>query len=213
MRRERGFTLLEVMISLAILFGALVVAVRVASDSVRATHRAKMMTIATELGRAKMLDLEEKLLKDGFEEQDVEDEQDFSDEGYPNFRYRLLIEKVQLPTAQDLQEGSGDGSGSSAGGGKPIAAPSSEPGVAGSTGDMGMSMVASYLPMVTPILDKAIRKVTLTMLWKIGNKEESFDVTCFFTDTRAVDDAAALLGGISQQTTPPANPPPPGDPK
>jgi prepilin-type N-terminal cleavage/methylation domain-containing protein len=65
-----GFTLLEVMIGLAILGVALVVLVRMAAISMNGGYDAQMMGIATELSRSKMNDLEEMLLKEGFTDSD-----------------------------------------------------------------------------------------------------------------------------------------------
>src|SRR5690606_21611047 len=49
-----GFTLVEVMIALSILFAALVVLLRGAAMNIAATQRAHMLTAATELARSKM---------------------------------------------------------------------------------------------------------------------------------------------------------------
>lgn len=70
MRRARGFTLLEVMIGLAILAFALVVLVRSAATSMGGAFDAELMGVATTLSRSKMNDIEELLLKDGFTETD-----------------------------------------------------------------------------------------------------------------------------------------------
>ena len=65
---QRGFTLVEVMIALAILFGALVMMLSRVTADVQATNRAKLLTAATGLARAKMMDLEEDLLFKGFQD-------------------------------------------------------------------------------------------------------------------------------------------------
>jgi hypothetical protein len=56
-----------------------------------------------------------------------------------------------------------------------------------SSGALGASMVQMYLPLIGPILSDAIRKVTLTVKWKVGGEDESIKIICFFTDTKAID--------------------------
>jgi prepilin-type N-terminal cleavage/methylation domain-containing protein len=74
MRSRRGFTLLEVMIGLALLGLGLVVLMKSTTGNIKAAKRAQMMGVATDLSRGKMYDIEEKLLKDGFSETDQSEE-------------------------------------------------------------------------------------------------------------------------------------------
>jgi general secretion pathway protein I len=62
MRQQRGFTLMEVMIGLAMLGVALVVLIKSAGNSIFSARQAQMMGVATDLSRAKMYDIEERLL-------------------------------------------------------------------------------------------------------------------------------------------------------
>ena len=61
-----GFTLLEVMIAVAILAATLVVLLRIVTNNIRATNHAKMTTAATFLARTKMSDVEDDVLYNGF---------------------------------------------------------------------------------------------------------------------------------------------------
>jgi hypothetical protein len=72
----------------------------------------------TDLARAKMYDLEEKLLHDGFSDTEQhEEDQTFSDEGWSSIRYSYKIEVVELPGWEQLQAlVKGTGSGSAAAG-------------------------------------------------------------------------------------------------
>ena len=81
--RSGGFSLLEVMVALAILAMALVVLVRITTNNVRNTQHAKMTTTATFLARAKMAELEDVVLEEGFVDNDQEEEGDFSDNEQP----------------------------------------------------------------------------------------------------------------------------------
>ncbi|MCX5741962.1 MAG: type II secretion system protein, partial [Proteobacteria bacterium] len=103
-RRPRGFTLLEVMIGLALLGFALTVLINSAAQSIFASQEAQMMGVVTDLARGKMYDIEEKLLKDGFTETDQsEDNQSFSEEGWPEIHYDYKVQQVELPSFDTLQ--------------------------------------------------------------------------------------------------------------
>ena len=100
MRRARphtaGFTLLEVMIALAILAMSLITLSSSYQNSVRAANRSRLMTEATLLARYKMVEVEEEIFKEGFSDFDEEEEGDFEDEDFERFKYTLLVEKVEL---------------------------------------------------------------------------------------------------------------------
>jgi general secretion pathway protein I len=202
-QRGRGFTLLEVMVSLAVLAVALVFLLELSARHVRAAHEVKMMTVATALARGKMLDIEEDLLHEGFQEMAETLDGDFDDEGYPKITWEALIEKVELPEAGELANGAQQ------------AKPGEEgespltgflPPSGNATGDamaaMGAGQVLAMFPLFKPVLEQAIRKVTLTVKWKIGSQEESMVVVCYFTDPKAVDTAFGGLGGGGGGNTP-----------
>jgi prepilin-type N-terminal cleavage/methylation domain-containing protein len=67
---QPGFTLLEVMLAVAILGFALAVLAKGAASSMHGAVDAQMMSVATDLSRGKMHDIEEQLLKDGFNDTD-----------------------------------------------------------------------------------------------------------------------------------------------
>jgi len=192
-RRQDGFTLLEVMIALAILITALVVVLRMAATDVRATHKAKMLTIATQLARGKLLDVEEELLHNGFQETSETMEGNFDEEGQPRFKWSAVAEKVELPTVDQLKAGQGKE------GEQPAPAAPMSGAAAGQ--EAGISIAQMYFPMVQPILEQAIRKVSLTVTWTIGKGEEKLTVICFFTDTKAIEQAGELPGGMAGGTT------------
>lgn len=196
--RERGFTLLEVMISLAILFGSLVVLLRVSTQNVWASQRAKFLTAATNLARLKMLDLEEQLLHEGFQEMSEELDGDFSEEGYPKFKWSAKIEKVELPSLAQLQAaGSEAQGGDKAAIGSNLSATIGAAGGGSASGAAGAALIQSQFQVIAGVLEASIRKVTLRVEWKVGGDEEHMVVVCYFTDPKAVDAAigAAGLGG------------------
>jgi type II secretory pathway pseudopilin PulG len=94
------------MVSLAILAMALVVLSRVVTTNVSAANHARMTTAATFLARTRISMMEQSLLEYGFAEMDGEDTGDFSQEGFPAFRWYTNVERIELPadSTQKVQQ-------------------------------------------------------------------------------------------------------------
>ena len=88
---RRGFTLLEVIIALAILGTSLMAIFEVSSQAIYAHVYAKKLTVATLLARSKMIDLEQEMYDKGFQLDDDEQAGDFSEEGWSSFKWRAKI--------------------------------------------------------------------------------------------------------------------------
>jgi general secretion pathway protein I len=230
MSRSRGFTLLEVMIALALLGLGLVVLIKSSAGNIFTTEEAHMMGVVTDLARGKMYDIEEILLKDGFSDTDQSQTSDkcFDDEGWPNICYQYKVEEPKIPDFDQLQamaqgqqkgmgsgmgSGFGSGLGSSFGGG--FGSDQLPGGLENSTlgGMMGMmnmfgggkqditaaqggSLIQSQYSMFQEILKVSVRKVTLTMKWKVLGKDRDMKVVAFFTDAAAMD---KVLNGMGSQ--------------
>ena len=121
-RASKGFTLLEVMIGLALLGFALTVLIKSAASSIFNAWQAQMMGVVTDLARGKMYDVEETLIKDGFTDTGLADADDtctdykpFEEEGWPGVEWCAKVEQVELPSWDKLQAmSSGSGSNGSA---------------------------------------------------------------------------------------------------
>ena len=233
MRRARGFTLLEVMIGLALLGLGLTVLIKSAAGNIFNAQQAHMMGIATDLARGKMYDIEEKLLKDGFTDSDQSqpDPKPFDDEGWPTIFYSYKVEPVDMPSWDDLQAlakghaiamGSGSAGSGSAGSGSSGYEFGSGSGdmlsnfqnsaLGGMVGMMGMFggkgggpdlasaqggvFIQMYYQLFQQILKVSIRKVTLTVTWKVLGHDRDMKVVAFFTDAVAMD---KVLGGLGTQ--------------
>ena len=196
-RRQGGFSLIEVMIALAILAAGLVFMLRSTASNVFAAKRAEMITAATGLARAKMYDLEEELLAEGFQETDQTEDGDFSDEGWPDITWEVTIEKIELPDMSTLQGMGAEGEeGAEAAGAEGAAAGGAMGGMLGGmTGEASAGIMGTYFQMVSDVLQEAIRKVTLTVRYPVLGETESMVVTCYFTDPSAVNRKIPLAGG------------------
>lgn len=227
-----GFTLLEVMIALALLGLGLTVLIKSAAGSIFNSQQAHMMGVATDLARAKMYDIEEKLLKDGFSDTEQhEEDQSFTEEGWPQIKYSYKVEVVELPSFDDLQAiaqghakagsgsagggsglGSGLGSGSGSGFEDSAFANSALGGMlsqfggfggagggAGKgSGDIGAAVGASFVQgqytMFQQILKVSLRKVSLTLNWKVLGNDRDMKVVQFLTDAASMDKVIQGLG-------------------
>jgi general secretion pathway protein I len=220
MRARRGlggFTLLEVMFGLVLLGLALTVLIKSAAGNIFSAQQAHMMGVVTDLARAKMYDIEEKLLKDGFSDTEQhEEDQTFSDEGWPLIKYSYKVEVVEMPnfdTLQAMAAGSGakPGGGSGSGeGGDPFGSSAlggmlqSFGGMGGSPGkgsgdinaSIGSAFIQSQYAMFQQILKETIRKVTLTVNWQVMGSDRDMTVVAFFTNAGAMD---KVLNGMGSQ--------------
>lgn len=145
--RNAGFSLLEVMVSIAILGLGLTAILSAQAGSFAAATQARSMSVATGLARCKMLELEQKLVRDGFPDMDQDDSGPCCDgDDREVMRCTWRIEKPQLPEPAlgqlDLNAGlnfgsPGSGAGSNASGtGGPAAAMGALAGLAGGGGPM-----------------------------------------------------------------------------
>ncbi len=188
--REGGFSLLEVMVSLAILGMALVVIARIVTSNVAAANHSRMTTAATFLARTRISMMEQSLLEYGFAEMDGEDNGDFSEEGFPGFRWYTDVERIELPAdaTQKVQQAAN------------TATQSTNP----------MEMLSGFMggfmsTLMDPIrlgLQESVRKLTVRIMWdEAGKPEQSFEVVYFLTDPSRLETAVALAASGATDTS------------
>ncbi len=198
----RAFTLLEVVVALAIMAVSLVAVLDINASAVYSHVYAKKLTVATLLARSKMTDLEQKLYDEPLGIDDDEDAGDFSSEGWPGYKWRakIIVPKTNglspeqlfgalfnLPLGDGKEGGMLGGlfGGGAAGaaGGVPAgaAAAAAQGGAAGAGGLMGAlgpmaGMAQQQFTQMVDQLQKSVREVHLTVTWKEGKITESIDV-------------------------------------
>ena len=241
MHRRRAFSLLEVLMAVA-LFGAIVTTILAAQAGlVMSNKSAANMSQAIEIGRCRMSEIEEKELKLGFP---LIEEKDSSllccdDKEVPGFTCEWQVERVTLPQATTL--GGDAGLSSLLGGGlgldaglgsigaiasgmptslsSPMGTVLSNPlGGAGLDLDAGalngMQMMGTQLPQafgsagtsglltlvfslvypsLKPLLELAIRRVTIVVRWKEGPNDRDFTLMQYITNPSQ----AGLLAGLA----------------
>jgi general secretion pathway protein I len=191
MKRARGFTLLEVMISLAILAVALVAISGLNGGAVQMHAYSRRATEATLLLRGKMLDVEDDLQKNGFSDFNDEKHGDFSEDGSPNYAWSAEILKpdVQLDATQllNLMGGGAAGGGGLAGAAGSLAQSLSAGGQGGPTtqqpgagsplqGPMG-GMLSGQMTTFIETLKKSVREVRLSVSWQDGKERKQVEAS------------------------------------
>ncbi|MBI2340435.1 MAG: prepilin-type N-terminal cleavage/methylation domain-containing protein [Deltaproteobacteria bacterium] len=135
--KSGGFSLLEILIAVAILAASFTALLASQGSSFLSMERAERMTRATLLARQKMteieMELEKDLAKNKFPDQDTTQEGTF-DEPFADFRWKYAVSKVEIPV---METGAEEES----------------------------AMVGSYVKNIMDQLSKAVREVKLTIYW------------------------------------------------
>ena len=165
---DKGFTLLEVMIAVAILAISLGAILAIEGNSINATARAKQINAVAVLERNQMIETEFKIRGKTFDEVKKEESGTF-EAPYQDFRWKTTIKEIKFPTFPGLNQGSS---------GKPTASGGSASGPG--SGETDMSQMISKL--MTNFFSKAMREVTITVLWKFEGKEQNFSLSTYWVD-------------------------------
>jgi general secretion pathway protein I len=219
--RSRGFSLLEVLMAVA-LFGAVVTTILAAQAGLVSGNRtAANMSQAVALGRCRMSELEEKQLKLGFPLVEDKDSSPLCCDAkeVPGFSCDWQVERVTLPQVASFD----GGAGSALGGGLDLDAgmlgtgtslPSAVSGALGTVVnnplgsaqldlDAGLQNIGQTLqqsfggggaqgllsmafsivyPSLRPLLESAIRRITVKVHWKEGSTDRDFTLTQYVTN-------------------------------
>jgi hypothetical protein len=129
-------------------------------------------------------------------------EGDFAEDGHPEFRFEMDIEKIELPTniGEMAQKASTDKQAEAA-----AAASASSLGGFNATQTSGMggaaSVVMGQFEIIRQALEASLRRVSLRVFWNEGKTEHSFEMHTFITDASKVDQSlgnlTAALGALT----------------
>lgn len=209
--RRGGFTLLEVVIALAILGLSLMAIFQLNAGAVANHVYTKHLTVATLLARSKMTDLEQELYDDGFSADDQELDGDFSEEGWESYKWRA---RILAPRTQDVPPeqlisalfgvpmGEG-GLDSLFGGGGDDSSGEPQKGASPMAGAMAGMAQTQLQQMLTQIND-SVREVRLTVSWKDGKQTESLDLVTHIVSLGQGSDRNGFIPGTNGQVAPSA---------
>jgi general secretion pathway protein I len=226
--RAAGFTLLEVMVAMAILALSLVTAFEVVGGALRAHQRARDLELATILARAKLAEVEARFQEEGFKDFDENGEGTFEEDGHPEIKWATTSVKptVELGAEGVIKaitgvEGGLEGLlaqlGGAGAGGKTAAGQAADPTTAmGASPLAGMAsaLLGQQLTALGDQIKKGVRELRLTVAWPDGARTESFTVVTYLVvlapggnQPAAQATVPATVPAMNSQGQPPGLPP------
>jgi general secretion pathway protein I len=217
---RRGFTLLEIMIAVAILAGALTVLVHAQATAVLMTTETEKLLIATMLAKEKMAEVQLMMESDGFGEQDIEEEGDFDDFGdvegldlnldvddaYEDFQWAYTVRRIELELGGDFagtaESLAGQGYWGDQDHDQQGSSSSSPSGRDGQTQQPGLDDMGVSSDMITDMLGGYIREVRVLVWW--GENEDELDqveITTHIINSSALQLLSAAMGGGSSSSS------------
>ncbi len=187
MQNQRGFTILEVLIAMAILAIAITTLVGAQSRSVVQNDHARQLTTATMLAHDQMFAIETKLRKDGFKQDRETMSGDFRGREYSAFRWKAAIDVIDMEPEYLSSQLTGQLLGTDEDGGSLS----------------GSSAINSQLPtmlgmvtmMIQNVTDNRIRRITLAITWKDLKGEHVFTIRQFMVLMEAPEGEGSLNTG------------------
>lgn len=195
-RPQRGFTLLEVMVAIALLSMGMMVLLDSQVGSMKMAFYTKQLTVATQLARAKMAMLQQQIqdrkLRFGLSKS-VCKNGDFNEEGatFKMYTWKYCIKKVEfaIPTTIPGLGGSGssDSSGDGADKAKGLQASallstlgipaggSSSTDLLGSLGPF-MGIIQTQMKAIFKQLQESLREIQVEIIWKNGDQPQKLSV-------------------------------------
>ena len=227
-RSSSGFTLLEVMIAVAILGLGLTVILTAQTGLFSSSKRAATMSQAVGLARCKMGEIEEELLREGFQLTGADEEGPCCEDEETQLRCKWSIIPVVLPDlSQAVSADAGAGtespsssldalgeasdslaSGDTAGAIGAVSGGASTGGPSMGAGALAPMAMGLIYPQLKGMLEASIRKVTVRVVWSEGPLERDVTVTQYITNPQqggllSVDESMAEgAGGGSGVGTP-----------
>ncbi len=174
--RPGGFTLLEVMVALAILAGGMLAVSDVVGGAMRNHARAIQLDVATLLARGKLVEVEDHYEEEGFKDFDETTDGKFDEEGHPEIAWKLEVVKPEVELSAEkilaMLTGSEDLSALLPG------AAGGEDGVTTLDPRAGVlaGLVQTQLTVFGETVKKGVREVRLTVRWPEGETERAFTV-------------------------------------
>ena len=184
--KERGFTLLEVMIAIAILGLSLTAIFSSEVGAANVALRARRQNVAATLARCKMGEIEELIAVEGLPAIEKKDTDNCCDHApVDGFECEWIVERIILPEL-GAQEGEDEDSSFADRAERTrtefvdvIGSGEADPqqALAGQAGNLGVLALQLGFPILKPFLEEQVRRATVSVRWKEGPDERGFDVT------------------------------------
>lgn len=206
-KNTKGFTLLEVLVAVAILAMSLTSLLSSQMAGLRATDQARMLSTVSFLAEYQLVEIEWVLKEEGgWGTDDRTFEGDFGEQGWPNVTYNCVADLIEMPDYSVLQQAA-DGADSGDGGG-----------VGGynvqDAGETAFDTLGMVWPIVKEAIENSLRKSWCTVRWTrddtkpkqqgaetlCGEDEyECLTVATFWTDPTALTQLPTLGGEASEE--------------
>jgi general secretion pathway protein I len=182
-----GFTLLEVMIAIAILGLSLTAIFSSEVGAANVAARARRQNVAATLARCKMAEIEEIIGIEGLPALEKKDT-DACCEHAPveGFECEWIVERIILPEFGAGDEDFEDDEDEQANNPREILDEAvdevtdegtTEQALAGQSGNLAMLALQIGFPILKPFLEEQVRRATVSVRWTEGSKQRGFDVT------------------------------------
>jgi general secretion pathway protein I len=226
-RSQRGFTLLEVLVAIAILGLGLTAILSAQFSAVNATGHARHMNAAVGLLRCKMTEVEQDLVTQGLPEIDMVGSGACCEgDATPNMSCTWRVERPTFPDANygdldldtDLEQSPLGKLSESAQSGEPVTAgdisdvASSLAGdgdigaaLAGGVGGIASMVMTMVYPDLKNLFEASARRVTVVLTWSEGTRTFDMELTQWVTQPQP-GLAAEIDGGGGASSTPSGSP-------
>lgn len=198
--QARGFTLLEVLVAVAILSITLASLLSSQMASMRATAQARELSAVAFLAEGQLIEIEWQLQQDGWGQDDQVFEGDFADEGWPDVEYLCVVDLIEMPDYNELVSAK---DASDTDGGDDFVQ---------DAGDQAFSAIGMVWPVIKEAIEQAIRKSWCTVRWtRDGNRKKLSDewlcgdeeiecltIATFWTDPEKLKQLPGLGGEVTE---------------
>lgn len=163
-----GFTLLEVMIAMAIMLVAFSSILAIQSSSMSSALKARQIHEVSVLARNAMVMTEVEISGKKFEEISEEIAVPCDEENFPDYTCTRKVKEVKFPNLAGLAKATqGDQGNASAN---------------ADAEEKNSAMLEQMTKVITNFLSKAIREVTITVSWKRGVTAQKYEVSMYWVD-------------------------------
>lgn len=153
---NRGFTLLEVLIAIAIMVTALATILAIEGSSLGASEKSKTMNTVAMLAKNKMIETELDIEGKTFDEIE-KDKSGAFEHPFEKYQWRRSVREIKFPTLNT-------GGGSSA------------------EDEANQQATAMISKLISTYLSKAMREVSVTIVWQRSGKDQEFTVSTYWVD-------------------------------
>ena len=204
-QHRHGFSLLEVMVALAILVTSMVMLMEVQSSSIKMTQSAETIITATGLATEKLTEVKLLVEQEGFGSDDIEEEGEFDEFGdgeldldfadaFENYHWQYSVSEIDINLSPDIA-----GLAESLGGGDYFGEPNESYQDASSSNAPDLSTLGVSQEMVSEMLAPFIREIRVRVWWGDSSKKAEEEGDEVVLTTHVINTGASIIPGAAQQ--------------